>query len=272
MAFLVLSAAAACVGPPRTSARRHAAPSARPCSSSPGTTLDTANYAICGPGGFARSGNIDVSHSQTISFTVGGIPAGDGYSVTISGTASDRTTTCSGSAMFAITPKMTTVLSIKIQCREQPRTGSVQINGTVNVCPVVDAIGASPGEVMVGFASAIVRDRARFRRPARGGDLQLGRDVGHARRARRRRIRRCSARRPASRRSRSRSATATAPTPARVTVVCSPAPVAPALVRINEVESNRGTPGDWVELTNVGGTTADIGGYVFRDNSDATAT
>lgn len=40
-------------------------------------------------------------------------------------------------------------------------------------------------------------------------------------------------------------------------------------VRINEVESSGGTPGDWVELYNAGNTTVDISGYVFRDNNDA---
>ena len=39
-------------------------------------------------------------------------------------------------------------------------------------------------------------------------------------------------------------------------------------VRINEVESQDGTPGDWVELTNVGTTTVDLGGFVFRDGED----
>ncbi|MFL0389306.1 lamin tail domain-containing protein [Curtobacterium sp. 179-B 9B NHS] len=39
-------------------------------------------------------------------------------------------------------------------------------------------------------------------------------------------------------------------------------------VRINEVESQGGTPGDWVELTNVGTTTVDLGGYVLRDSED----
>jgi len=40
-------------------------------------------------------------------------------------------------------------------------------------------------------------------------------------------------------------------------------------VRINEVESNGGTPGDWVELFNAGATTVDLSGYVFRDNNNA---
>ncbi|RUQ03498.1 lamin tail domain-containing protein [Curtobacterium sp. HSID17257] len=39
-------------------------------------------------------------------------------------------------------------------------------------------------------------------------------------------------------------------------------------VRINEVESQDGTPGDWVELTNVGTTTVDLGGYVLQDGED----
>ncbi|MDM7889420.1 lamin tail domain-containing protein [Curtobacterium sp. RHCJP20] len=39
-------------------------------------------------------------------------------------------------------------------------------------------------------------------------------------------------------------------------------------VRINEVESQDGTPGDWVELTNVGTTTVELGGYVLRDSED----
>lgn len=39
-------------------------------------------------------------------------------------------------------------------------------------------------------------------------------------------------------------------------------------VKINEVESSGGTPGDWVELINTGSTTANVSGYVFKDNDD----
>ncbi len=44
--------------------------------------------------------------------------------------------------------------------------------------------------------------------------------------------------------------------------------VAQASVRVNEVESNVGTPGDWVEFHNSSGTSVDLTGYVFRDNDD----
>ncbi|ARC55708.1 hypothetical protein AS850_01285 [Frondihabitans sp. 762G35] len=40
-------------------------------------------------------------------------------------------------------------------------------------------------------------------------------------------------------------------------------------VRINEVESNGGTPGDWVELTTVGAAPVDVSGLVLKDGDDA---
>jgi hypothetical protein len=41
-----------------------------------------------------------------------------------------------------------------------------------------------------------------------------------------------------------------------------------ASVRINEIESSQGTPGDWVELYNAAATAVDVGGWLFRDNDD----
>ena len=40
-------------------------------------------------------------------------------------------------------------------------------------------------------------------------------------------------------------------------------------VRINEIESSGGVPGDWIELFNAGASTADISGYVIRDNQQS---
>jgi len=39
-------------------------------------------------------------------------------------------------------------------------------------------------------------------------------------------------------------------------------------VRINEIESSGGVPGDWVELFNAGATAVDLSGWVFKDNDD----
>jgi hypothetical protein len=43
------------------------------------------------------------------------------------------------------------------------------------------------------------------------------------------------------------------------------------LVKINEVESNGGVPGDWVELYNAGPAAVDLSGFVFKDNDDTHA-
>ena len=42
-------------------------------------------------------------------------------------------------------------------------------------------------------------------------------------------------------------------------------------VRINEIESSGGVPGDWIELFNAGPTTADLSGFIIRDNNDASS-
>lgn len=47
-----------------------------------------------------------------------------------------------------------------------------------------------------------------------------------------------------------------------------PAPAGADAVRINEVESNGGTPGDWVELVNTGAEAVDLTGWVIGDNDD----
>src|SRR5262249_28553229 len=41
-----------------------------------GQVVNTASYTITGPGGFTKSGTIDVSQSNTLSAVIPGIPAG----------------------------------------------------------------------------------------------------------------------------------------------------------------------------------------------------
>jgi hypothetical protein len=63
---------------------------------------------------------------------------------------------------------------------------------------------------------------------------------------------------------------------AALALVALPMPAAPALaappaagaLKINEDESNGGSPGDFIELINNGASAGDIGGYVIRDNDD----
>jgi len=116
----------------------------------PGFILNSVSYTITGPAGFAKAGSIDVSHSTKISALIGGLPAGKGFTVTLSATAAGGVGSCSGSASFDIVARKTTPVTVNVTCHEAPRSGSVLINGQLNVCPVIDGVSASPAEVSVG--------------------------------------------------------------------------------------------------------------------------
>jgi hypothetical protein len=45
----------------------------------------------------------------------------------------------------------------------------------------------------------------------------------------------------------------------------------PATVRLNEIESSGGVPGDWVEIVNVSAASVDVSGWVFKDGVDTNA-
>jgi hypothetical protein len=120
-----------------------------------GVTLNSASYTITGPAGFSKTGTIDLSSSTALSATIGGIPVGTGYSITVTSTATDGATTCAGSATFNVTAHVTTPVTLHLVCHQPPHTGSVSVNGTVNICPVFDGISATPTEVMVGGAVAL---------------------------------------------------------------------------------------------------------------------
>ena len=53
-----------------------------------GITLHSVNFAISG-NGFSKEGEVDLSHSPTLSAVIGGIPAGDGFTIVITATSLD---------------------------------------------------------------------------------------------------------------------------------------------------------------------------------------
>jgi uncharacterized protein YjiK len=123
---------------------------------SSGATLNSVAYTITGPSSFSRTGTIDTSHSSTLSTVIGGIPAGVGFSIVLDGTATDGATHCSSVAtMFDVAAHMTTAVSVNVSCHQPPRTGSVLVNGHLNLCPTVDGLSASPAEVLVGSSIAL---------------------------------------------------------------------------------------------------------------------
>ncbi len=115
-----------------------------------GATLDTVSYTITGPASFTQSGSIDVSHSGAISALLGPFAAGGPYTITLTGASADGAESCAGSASFSITAGQTARVTVPLTCHQAPRTGSVAVNGVVNVCPQIDALDANPTEVFVG--------------------------------------------------------------------------------------------------------------------------
>ena len=52
-------------------------------------TIDSIQYTVTGPSGFSRSGDVDLRQSSTLSTTIGGLPAGSGYTINITAALGD---------------------------------------------------------------------------------------------------------------------------------------------------------------------------------------
>jgi hypothetical protein len=103
-----------------------------------------------------QTGTVNLQNSETVSFLIGGLPAGDDYTIVLSGTSVDGTATCVGSAQFDTTARTTTNVSVLLQCTTPPsEAGSAQINGTAYSCASVSSISVSPAETTVGHTAAV---------------------------------------------------------------------------------------------------------------------
>jgi hypothetical protein len=121
-------------------------------SAAPGVTINTVDYSITGPNSFSKAGPIDVTDSTRISALIGGIPANSGYTIELSATASGASKSCNGRATFDVAAAATTDVTVHMQCRGAHTTGSVEVNGTLNVCPNIDELSILPDEVRVGHS------------------------------------------------------------------------------------------------------------------------
>jgi arylsulfatase A-like enzyme len=126
----------------------------------PGVTLKSVKYTLSG-NGFSKTGSIDVSGAPTISGTIGGIPAGKGYTLTLSATSTDDATSFSGSAKLDVTAGKTTSVTIRLKGTVKSGNGSVSVNGSLNVAPVLDEVTVTPATVNVDRTitlSSVARD------------------------------------------------------------------------------------------------------------------
>ena len=97
-----------------------------------GGSVNTFAYSITGPNSY--SGSINVASSSTVSAVIGNIAAATGYSLTLTGTSVDGKTSCAGtSAPFNVVAAATTSVAVAIDCHAAPTTGSILVNGTINI-------------------------------------------------------------------------------------------------------------------------------------------
>lgn len=124
----------------------------------PGITIDSISYALTGPNGFSQSGPIDVTMSPTVSVLLGGIPAGSGYGIALSGVSIDGSTTCSGaSAPFVVLSNQTTSVPVAVACSgPTPESGTIDVSASVSQCPTIDSISINPADVIVGGSLSLI--------------------------------------------------------------------------------------------------------------------
>jgi arylsulfatase A-like enzyme len=115
----------------------------------PGVTLNSVTYTVTG-NGFTKTGAIDTSVAPTISGTIGGIPAGKGFTITLTATSVEGGATFTGSATFDVTAGATTSVTVHLNGGVKTGNGSVVVNGTINVNPSLDEVTVTPQTVLVG--------------------------------------------------------------------------------------------------------------------------
>src|SRR5690349_20294029 len=120
---------------------------------SPGVTVSSATYTITGPNNLTSAGTVAIGDSPDVSVVVT-LPVGQGYEVTVSGTASDGVTVCDGTATFDVTDA-STPLTVVVHLECAVPTGDVMFEAPVNICPAIDDLTASPVNLKVGGAASL---------------------------------------------------------------------------------------------------------------------
>ena len=123
-----------------------------------GQNIEVVTWVLTGAGGAStvvQSGTVD-SQSAGLSFLVSGVPAGAGYGITMSGTATDGSVVCTGSARFDVAARATTNVPVELACSVATSGSHVTlVNGTAFNCAATSGIAASPSETTVGHTVAL---------------------------------------------------------------------------------------------------------------------
>jgi hypothetical protein len=123
-----------------------------------GVVIDTVTYRLTGPNSFTEAGTINVANSVMVSTLLGGLPAGSGYGVSLTGTSLNGAFTCAGeSAPFSISSDQTTPVSVTLSCSQAPPdAGAVSVEVTASECPVIEQITVLPANTSVGGTMSLL--------------------------------------------------------------------------------------------------------------------
>jgi hypothetical protein len=122
---------------------------------SPDATVTLANYTVTGPDDFASAGTVVVGESPDLSVVLSNLPVGQAYVLDLTATASDGVIVCDGSTTFDVTQSNATLtLIVHLMCAVP--SGDVNLQSTVNICPVLDGLSASPVILNLGGVSSLV--------------------------------------------------------------------------------------------------------------------
>jgi hypothetical protein len=116
-----------------------------------GVMLTSVDYVLTGPASFRRVGTLGVGDQASITATFSNLPAGQGYDITVKGTASDDSSLCKGEVTFSVAAMMDAVVTIPLMC-----SGRAVVTADVNICPTIDSVSVTPAEVQVGSSMVIV--------------------------------------------------------------------------------------------------------------------
>jgi hypothetical protein len=134
---------------------------------SPGVTLSSASYDVLAPDGQITTGAVPVGSTSDVPVPIGSLPVANGYLLIVSGVASNGSVGCSGTTPFDVTDNGATTIIVHLTCGQSPATGQLLVSGTVNVCPLIDGVSATPASARIGASMALAA-------PAHDDDMSPG--------------------------------------------------------------------------------------------------
>ena len=119
-----------------------------------GGIVSTVHYSVHNAANVeVTQGNINVADAMaSVSIVIGGLPAGGGYTVVLSAMANDGTSCLGTSAAFTVVANMSVSVNVLLLCRTTGNTGTVIVNGQIDICPIVTSYVVSPLAVSAGGA------------------------------------------------------------------------------------------------------------------------